>query len=214
MLTLLQVLERARSLEGLTLAEVVEQYKLVAPGQGVHAKGRIGELFEHVLGATGGSGQRVRDFPELELELKTIPIDLRGKPLESTFVCAVDLNEEVDYANSWVFRKLRKVLFLPVIGERRSASAVRTVGRAVLFEPTPEEDAALAADYDEIMGLVGIGRIEDVTAHLGEHLQIRPKARDGSARTLTFGREGEHISTVPRGFYLRTRFTEHVLNSR
>jgi DNA mismatch repair protein MutH len=75
-------------------------------------------------------------------------------------------------------------------------------------------DAALAADYDEIMGLVGIGRIEDVTAHLGEHLQIRPKARDGSARTLTFGREGEHISTVPRGFYLRTRFTEHVLNSR
>ena len=61
------------------------------------------------------------------------------------------------------------------------------------------------------MGLVGIGRIEDVTAHLGRYLQLRPKAKDGSVRTLARGAEGERFGTVPRGFYLRPAFTGALL---
>jgi DNA mismatch repair protein MutH len=40
---------------------------------------------------------------------------------------------------------------------------------------------------------------------------VRPKARHGSARTVAFGGEGEAIATVPRGFYLRARFTGAIL---
>ena len=67
------------------------------------------------------------------------------------------------------------------------------------------------ADYDDIMGLVGIGRVEDVSAHLGKWMQLRPKARDGRARTTVSGREGERIQTAPRGFYLRSSFTGALL---
>ena len=53
--------------------------------------------------------------------------------------------------------------------------------------------------------------IEELTAHRGRWLQVRPKARDGSVRTIAWGSEGEAIATVPRGFYLRARFTAALL---
>ncbi|MFO0659891.1 MAG: hypothetical protein U0165_08690 [Polyangiaceae bacterium] len=43
-------------------------------------------------------------------------------------------------------------------------------------------------------------------------MQIRPKAANGSARTTAFGPDGEKISTVPRGFYLRAKLTGAILS--
>jgi DNA mismatch repair protein MutH len=212
--TIDQLLERAHALAGFTVEELAQTAGARSPTLGVHGKGRMGELFERLLGATGGSGQRMLDFPEIGVELKTIPLDTTGQPQESTFVCAVDLEEDVDYAESWVARKLRRVLFVPLVGPRRSPASGRRVGLPVLFEPTEEEDAVFAADYADIMGLVGIGRVEEVSARLGHYLQLRPKARDGSARVTLRGREGEPISVVPRGFYLRASFTREALTRR
>jgi DNA mismatch repair protein MutH len=205
------LLGRVHALEGRTVAELAHLARADAPAGGRSTKGRVGEILERVLGADGGSGERVVDFPALALELKTIPVTPQGKPLESTFVCAVRIDEDVDFDASWVKRKLARVLFVPIVGDRRTELGRRTVGPACLWEPTIAQLAQLRADYDDIMGLLGIGRVEDVSAHLGRWLQLRPKARDGTPRALAFGDEGERIPTVPRGFYLRTRFTEAIL---
>jgi DNA mismatch repair protein MutH len=61
---------------------------------------------------------------------------------------------------------------------------------------------------------MAIGGIESVTAHDGELLQVRPKAAHGRVRTLAPAYQGEPIATVPRGFYLRPRFTEAMLSAR
>lgn len=180
------------------------------PGGGAHTKGRVGELVEVALGASGGS-RRAVDFPESGVELKTIPVSAERKPYESTFVCAVSLDEEVDWAMSWPKAKLSQVLFVPVVGDKTEPLPDRCFGAPVFWQPTPEQDRQLNADYDDIMGLVGVGRIEDVTAHLGRYMQLRPKAKDGSVRTLARGAEGERFGTVPRGFYLRTMFTAALL---
>lgn len=168
-------------------------------------------MVEKLLGATGGAGSRVVDFPELQLELKTIPVDAALRPRESTFVATVDLAQDVDWEDSWVAKKLARVLFVPVIGGASVALGDRIIGRALLWIPSVEQRSQLKADYDDIMGLVGIGRVEDVSAHLGRYMQLRPKARDGAARTIVSGREGERIATVPRGFYLRALFTGALL---
>lgn len=210
-LDLATLLGRARSLEGRTVADLAVLANAGAPSGGASTKGKVGELLERVLGATGGSGERVVDFPSLGLELKTIPTTDAGRVLESTFVCAVRVDEDVDFDASWVKRKLARVLFVPIVGERRSPAPSRRVGGAVLWEPSDAQLAELRADYDDIMGLLGIGRVEDVSGHLGRWLQLRPKARDGSPRALAFGRDGERIRTVPRGFYLRPLLTEALL---
>ena len=62
-----------------------------------------------------------------------------------------------------------------------------------------------------LIGLVGAGRIEEVTAHLGVALQLRPKGRRGDDRVTVAGPEHEPLPAMRRGFYLRARFTEQLL---
>ncbi|HEY8073337.1 MAG TPA: DNA mismatch repair endonuclease MutH [Labilithrix sp.] len=207
-----ELLARARALVGTTVGDVAASLGLAASGDAVRTKGTPGAILERALGATGGS-TRERDFPELGVELKTIPVDARAQPIESTYVCTLSLAdaEEQEWATSWVRAKLARVLFVPLVGEDGAPWGERRVGEALLWSPTAEQDDVLRADFDDVVGLVGVGRIEELTAHRGRWLQVRPKAAHGGVRTIAWGAEGEAIATVPRGFYLRTRFTGAIL---
>lgn len=177
---------------------------------GLHGKGKVGERIERALGATGGSSA-TWDFPDLRVELKTIPVDATtGTPQESTFVCAVSLAdaERAEWATSWARAKLSRVLWVPI---EVAQDGARRVGRARLWSPTPEQDAVLAGDFEDILGRVALGDVEGVTARLGRWLQLRPKAAHGGVRTAAPGADGEIVATVPRGFYLRARFTGAIL---
>jgi DNA mismatch repair protein MutH len=193
-----ELLARARALSGMPIE-----------AGGLHGKGKPGERVERALGATGGSSA-IWDFPDLKIELKTIPVDaLSGTPRESTFVCAVSLAdaERAEWATSWARAKLSRVLWVPI----EVSDEGRRVGRPLLWSPTPEQDAVLAGDFEEIVGRVGMGDIEGITARVGRWLQLRPKAAHGRVRTVVPGADGELVSTVPRGFYLRATFTGAIL---
>jgi DNA mismatch repair protein MutH len=206
------LLARAAALEGRTLGDLAASLGLSVAGATLRTKGKAGGLVERALGATGGSAA-VPDFPALGIELKTIPVAPDGRPRESTFVCALSLAEadRAEWATSWVRRKLSRVLWVPVLTPPGSALADRRIGRPLLWSPTPAQEAVLAADFDAIMGLVGIGRVEALDARLGRWLQARPKAAHGRVRTLAYGPEGERLPALPRGFYLRTSFTGAML---
>src|SRR5580658_3137497 len=83
------LVSRARSLAGMPVGELAQRLGMQV-GAGVHAKGKVGTLLEQALGASGGP-VATWDFPDLQVELKTIPVDEQGTPRESTFVCAVSL---------------------------------------------------------------------------------------------------------------------------
>jgi DNA mismatch repair protein MutH len=192
------------------LARAIALAGTVVEAAGLHRKGKAGESVERALGATGGS-MATWDFPDLRVELKTIPVDARtGTPRESTFVCAVSLADadRAEWATSWVRAKLSRVLWVPL---ETGGDGLRRVGAARLWSPTPEQQEVLASDFDEILGRIGAGDVEGVTARLGRWLQLRPKAAHGRVRTLVPAAGGEMVGTVPRGFYLRARFTGAIL---
>ena len=207
-----ELLQRAAALRGKTLGAILAELGLSASHDPLRTKGSAGETMERALGATGGS-TRVHDFPELGVELKTIPINVDGTPLESTYVCTLSLvdAESQEWETSWVRAKLARVLWVPTVGEHGLAWQERKVGAPLLWQPTPEQEDVLRGDFDDVVGLIGIGRIEDLTAHRGRWLQVRPKAKDGSVRTMAYGVDNEAIATIPRGFYLRARFTGALL---
>jgi DNA mismatch repair protein MutH len=210
--TLAELRDRALALEGLALGDIAAELGVGLGGSAVRTKGLVGMLLERALGASGGSAA-VHDFPSLGIELKTIPLDPRGWPRESTFVCSFAVSEGswATWETSWVRAKLSQVLWLPIVTPARVGVAERRVGRPLLWRPTPEQEQVLRGDFDDIVGLCGIGAIDEVTAHHGRWLQLRPKAANGRARTIAFGPEGEWLETVPRGFYLRPRFTGVLL---
>src|SRR3984957_20034108 len=85
-----ELLDRARALRGHAVGALAARLGLDLGGPAVATKGKVGALLEQALGATGGSAA-TWDFPALRVELKTVPLDERGIPRESTFVCAVSL---------------------------------------------------------------------------------------------------------------------------
>ena len=200
---------RAWALRGWSVEALATRMGVDVGGARASTKGKVGELVERALGATGGSNA-TWDFPALRVELKTIPVDERGVPRESTFVCAVSLLDagRAEWKTSWVRAKLTRVVWVPI---RVLGDGSRRIGEALLWSPTGEQDGVLGGDFDEIVGRIGAGHVEGVSARVGRWLQLRPKAAHGRVRTLAPGWDGDAIATVPRGLYLRARFTGAIL---
>jgi DNA mismatch repair protein MutH len=213
---LAELVGRARALDGVSIDELARIAGVRLDGAPVSTKGKVGELLERVLGASGGSAA-TWDFPDLAIELKTIPVDADGAPSESTFLCAVSLldAERAEWETSWARAKLSRVLWVPVMAAPvitpTTTDGARRIGAARLWSPSPEQDAVLQGDFEEILGRIAASGIEDVTARVGRWLQLRPKAAHGRVRTRAPGGDEGDVATVPRGFYLRSRFTGAIL---
>lgn len=206
------LLSRAQSLAGLTLQTLAGQAGIPIPANLKRDKGWVGMLLEWHLGASAGS-KAEQDFAHLGIELKTIPVDHYGKPLETTFVCVAPLtgNSGVTWQNSHVRHKLARVLWMPVEGERDIPLGERRVGAPLLWSPDAQEDEMLRQDWEELMDMIVLGQVERITARHGAWLQIRPKAANSKALTEGIGDRGQPIMTLPRGFYLKKSFTGPLL---
>jgi len=207
-----ELFQRAAALAGRSFAELAAETGLQVPKDLRRDKGWVGQLLELQLGATAGS-KPTQDFPELGVELKTLPVTPDGEPLETTFVCTAPLMniQGVQWATSNVRNKLQQVLWLPIDGRREVPLAERVVGSAFLWIPSAEEEAVLRSDWEEHMDRIALGQVESITARQGEAMQIRPKAADGSALTEAIGPQGTIIEVRPRGFYLKKEFTRGIL---
>ncbi|WP_413727741.1 DNA mismatch repair endonuclease MutH [Sodalis sp. RH19] len=208
----IELLARASALAGYNLGELAAHAGLVMPANLKRDKGWIGVLLERYLGASAGSKPE-QDFAAIGVELKTIPVDGRGRPLETTFVCVAPLtgNSGVTWASSHVRYKLARVLWIPVEGERAIPLTRRRIGTPLLWSPSAEEESLLQNDWEELMDLIVLGRVEHITARHGEVLQLRPKAANSRALTRAIGEFGQPIMTLPRGFYLKKTFTGPML---
>jgi DNA mismatch repair protein MutH len=207
------LLARARGLSGRTVAEVAAAVGVSLPADPRREKGYLGRLVERALGESAKSRTDVTDYPRLGVELKTIPVDVQGRPRESTFVCYANLRDIVDapWERSRVRQKLACVLLVPIESGGGVAFEARRLGLPVLFRPTADEEATLRGDYDELVGRIGRGEVAQITGHIGTALQLRPKAATGQARVRAHDADGTPELAMPRAFYLRPTFTAAIL---
>ena len=211
--TLEQLLSQSQSIAGLTFGELADELHIPVPPDLKRDKGWVGTLLERALGATAGS-KAEQDFSHLGVELKTLPINAEGYPLETTFVSLAPLvqNSGVKWENSHVRHKLSCVLWMPIEGSRHIPLRERHIGAPILWKPTAEQERQLKQDWEELMDLIVLGKLDQITARIGEVMQLRPKGANSRSITKGIGRNGEVIETLPLGFYLRKAFTAGILN--
>lgn len=209
------LLARARQLAGRPLSWVAGRHGWPVPPDLRRHKGWIGQLLEGALGATAASRAQP-DFPHLGVELKTIPVDARGRPRESTYVCTLPLDGTLapSWPESWVCRKLATVLWIPIVTDTGVPPGDRLVGTAVLWSPDAQEAAVLRRDWEAVAELVALGELWQLHGHHGEALQVRPKAARADDHAWVLGEEGAWVRDQPRGFYLRPSFTAALLARR
>ncbi|MEB3475735.1 DNA mismatch repair endonuclease MutH [Pasteurella multocida] len=207
-----ELLQRAQAIAGLRFAELAQSLHMPVPPDLKRDKGWVGMLIETALGANAGS-KAEQDFAHLGIELKTLPINAQGMPLETTFVSLAPLTQNVgvSWENSHVRHKLSKVLWILVEGERQIPLSERRVGQPILWQPSAQQELRLKRDWEELMEYISLGKLEQINATLGEVLQLRPKGANSKALTRGIGKHGEMIDTLPLGFYLRKTFTAEIL---
>ncbi|MGS0673630.1 DNA mismatch repair endonuclease MutH [Shewanella sp. 125m-1] len=208
-----ELMQRAEAMAGLTLGQLANYHDIEMPNDLKRHKGWVGQLIELELGALAGSRPE-QDFVHLGVELKTIPVNRQGKVLETTYVTVAPLTniQGLTWENSVVCHKLQQVLWIPVQGDREIPLAERQIGSPILWQPSSEESELLKQDWEEIMELIAMGQVDKVTARHGEVLQLRPKAANSQVVTDSIGRDGQLTQTNPRGFYLKTQFTQKILS--
>jgi len=209
-----ELLELCKNIAGMALSDLAERVNCTVPADLKRDKGWIGQLLERLLGTTAGNLSEP-DFQHLGIELKTIPLSANLRAKETTYVCTVPLvnNIGLQWQDSCVYKKLSKVLWVPIEADPAIQLGERKVGNAFLWSPSEDEMDNLQNDWEEFMELISLGQVESITAHQGEWLQIRPKAANASVVTTGIGENGLEKQTLPRGFYLRTTFTNHILQS-
>ena len=208
-----ELLARAEELAGLSLGQLAERFAAQVPVDPRRAKGYAGRLLELALGADATSRSEP-DFTRLGIELKTVPVDAAGLPLESTYLTLAPLRglSGLDWTDSAVRRKLARMLWVPVEGTRGIPIATRRIGWPVLWSPTPDQEVALRQDWEELMLMLTTGQLASLDARQGRWLQIRPKAANGRALAAAHDETGAPAAGLPRGFYLRARFTAQILS--
>ncbi|MDP8099100.1 DNA mismatch repair endonuclease MutH [Pasteurella atlantica] len=207
-----ELLAKAQWLSGFSLGEVAELLNIIVPPDLRRDKGWVGMLIETALGAKAGS-KAEQDFAHLGIELKTIPVNTQGHPLETTFVSLAPLthNSGITWQSSHVCHKLQRVLWIPIEGERQIPLSQRRIGQPILWSPTPEQEKQLKQDWEELMELIVLGRLNEINAKIGEVLQLRPKGKNSRSLANAFNQRGEQVQSLPLGFYLRKEFTSKIL---
>ena len=201
------LLAAARALSGRSVGEVARVVGRPLPQNG--HKGFVGALVERALGIAPSS-KPGPDAPAIGLEIKTTPIDARGLPRESTFVCMVPRDGlDRPWAECSPRKKLARVLFVPI--EASGPLADRRIGTAFVWSPSEAEESVLEGDWDELAGLLAAHGQAHVSARLGRALQVRPKAANAAARWVSRDPDGAPTHALPRAFYLRRAFVIEII---
>ncbi len=210
-LTEAELKARANAIAGKTLAMLAELHQEPVPPSQHHAKGWVGQLLEKVLGANAMNLDQP-DFMNLGIELKTLPVNKMGQPCESTYICTAPIpNSDTDFESSRVWRKMAKMLWVPIEADKAKPLAQRRIGVPILWSPSSSIRNQLCQDWEEFMELITLGQFENLSAHKGKYLQIRPKAANAKTFIQVINQYGQTISIVPKGFYLRATLTQKII---
>ncbi len=207
-----ELINSLNSIVGKTISELAKIANVPLPISTTHGKGFTGELLEILLGATA-ENRPIPDFPNLGLELKTLPVDKNLVPLESTFFCHAPLTgiRHLTFENSALYSKIKRVLFVVVTAQRDMDFEDRRIAGYFFFTPSEAQFNQIKSDYDELYEMIKTGHVESINARIGQIMQLRPKCANGKALTDCIGLDGEIIKTRPRGFYMRRSFTKELI---
>jgi len=210
-----RLLAHARALVGQSLAEIADALGLPVPVGHVRTKGWSGQLIEQELGLSQGGQVAGPDFPALGLELKTVPVDGRGRPQESTAVCQIDpiAIAAESWESSTVRHKLARLLFVALEVPRGARSlGERRVAGVRLWSPDAATEALLRDDFQHVVReYFRKGRSDALTGHVGRILQVRPKGANAADTRRGYGPDGQPARVGKCGFYLRPAFVGAIL---
>jgi DNA mismatch repair protein MutH len=205
-----EVLPRLDTVMGRPFGELFAEYQL----DGIMvAKGKTGKLLERLLGLAPGAS-----LTDLENgELKTNKASSDGHPEETMFISQIStkvdqLFEHRPFPQSWLYGKIRRIVYIPVVKEGRPEEWYFLCYYDVRIEPGGQLYRQIETDYYRICDkMISDVQKRDGMLHTssGRFIQIRTK--DAMPYTPIYSKKyGRHVSNKNFAFYFRKEFMLEV----
>lgn len=173
--------------------------------------GFLGQLMEVYLGASA-KNLPIPDFPNLNIELKILPLNKYMFPKHPIKICYTSFYPSVNnivWDSSLVKLKLNKVLWIPFESDNSIHISKRRICHPFLFN-LKKYEKIIKQDYENIKELLILGKKEYISSDLGEYLNIKPISSNKKL-TNTIDHNGELVKTNFIGFYLNIKFLKRIM---
>lgn len=176
-------------------------------------KSAAGDIAELVAGKKPDALPQA-DLSEFDLEVKTVPLDLRGYPRENTKITALNYTKllKEKWEISHVYEKVRVVLFVPIVKEDTKRPEAWYVRSPFIWMPSRDQLAVIRKDWEKIKKMVRGG--EQLTATVGEYLIANTSGQGKGKDDRTYELpDGRTIAVKTRAFFLRKTFVAEILEA-
>ena len=198
------VLTHLHSVEGKSIADVAG-----STGRPVgNGKSAAASVVRRFLGekTKGRSG----DFERFGVEVKVVPIDRTGQPIEATSFPSF-IHEELAF-ESWedsdLLGRLNRILFVPLERKKGQDQGTAVVRRAFFWSPTEIELRGIATEWGHYRDLIKEGGAATLPKQSQTtYIHVRPKARDASDRDIAPG----GVDVIRKCFWLNQAYVEHII---
>lgn len=205
-----EVLPRLDRVVGKPFGELLAEYQLDGI---IVAKGRTGKLLERMVGLRPGT--HLTDFEDGELKTNKARPD--GYPLETMFISQIsarvdELFERAPFAESWVYRKIRRIVYLPVVKQGPPEDWYFLRYYDVRIDPRGRLYDQIESDYYAICDRMTHDVEEgDGKLHTSSGLFMQIRTKDAKPYNPIYSHTyGRHVSNKNFAFYFKKGFMLEV----
>ncbi len=207
---------RLAILQGVRFEELAEAHAVEWPENIRAAKGTAGRLVEIVLGMTDPDNRPAADLSDLGLEIKTVPLRHGLRPLEDTKVTSLNYADVCaqTWSRSTVAKKLRAVLFVPVVKPSNDEPGDWYIRSPFIWIPSERALDGFRTDYREIRRFVrrSPGSISSAKPPRGQGNSLTARTAGRNSQDVVDYECEQHVFTEKRrAWFLRRTFVGSVL---
>jgi DNA mismatch repair endonuclease MutH len=156
---------------------------------------------------------RLGEFERFGVELKTVPIDRKGRPVESMSFPSF-IHEELQYEtwpDSDLLGRLNRILIVPIQRSKGQDQGEGVVQRAFFWSPPESDLVEISLEWDRYRQLISSGLARHLPkASETKYIHVRPKARNARDRDLAPG----GFDVIRKCFWLNSDYVESIIREQ
>ena len=207
-----ELLKKALGLSGKKITFLHDMFRNKFDIECKCSKGYFGKLVELYLGASA-SNLPIPDFPNLNIELKTLPLNKKMQVNHHIKVCATSIfpnSKNTTWEKSILKLKLSRILWIPFESDKSISFKKRRIGHAFISNLNKYEDL-FKQDYENITNLMLYGKIEKISASTGKYLILKSTSSNKNLLKY-YDIDGKLIFSKLKAFYLKKQFIDNVIH--
>lgn len=188
---------------GVPFKELAEVLEISLPKDPRKRKAVAGDIAEKLLEIAKNSIPKA-DLQALGTEVKTVSLNTKSTPREWTKITHFNIetvSSQPDFRRSEVFKKLRCVLFVPIMKADNNRPDFWHLRPPFLWLPTEDQLEVLETDYVKIQGYAAERKWQGLSGRSGKFLSLKTS----DAKTA-----GKSASEKGRAWWLTKDITDEI----